>query len=109
MTQKTIRPLLLIGFATYITIGPSLAQSIEIAPTRELIKAVEEMPDVKEIYNPEFHFRKLGSLILYCVYASGGNGHFCQKIPDNLVRDTDKRVIGTCKSNPNSPISCRLW
>jgi hypothetical protein len=104
-----MKRILLIGVATLGVVGQTWAQSVEIAPTRELINKVEMFPDVKEISNPEFHFRRIGPHVLWCVYADGGNGHFCSKVLDKIVTETDKQIIDFCKSNPNGSLYHALY
>jgi hypothetical protein len=98
---------------TIIAIAAVLAASWtatagEIQPTHELVsKALrqQQRQQPKETFNPEeyeYHFRKAGDVILFCVYYIGANGGYCTKNGTKYVTRTDQAAAQWCRESPNS-------
>jgi hypothetical protein len=65
-----------------------VVQAEEIKATPELIERVQpyiNKTSENTYNNTEYHFRRIGDHILFCIYANGGNGHFCRKVEPYLV------------------------
>ncbi len=80
----------------------SSAIATEIAPTPKLLAEAQQMnkteyPDASST-SFEYHFRIVGDHILWCAYATGGNGHFCMKVTKPFVTNTDRAAADYCKT-----------
>jgi len=97
----------------------SSAIAAEIAPTPKMLAKAQEMnkieyPDAGST-TFKYHFRNLGGHILWCAYAAGGNGHFCEKVPPSNVAATDRAAADYCKTagpdedSPPHAVYGELW
>jgi hypothetical protein len=70
----------------------------EIAPTPEMLaRAARTIPrDVHEA-RLEYHFRRLGELVMVCAYHYGGNGGFCVRTPLSEVKRIDELAEDECR------------
>jgi hypothetical protein len=95
------------------------ARAAEVMPTPQMLASAQEakkfeFPD-EDPSSYEYHFRDLGGHILWCAYATGGNGGFCKKIASTMVAETDRAVRDYCKTaapNDNTPphaVYGELW
>jgi hypothetical protein len=85
------------------------AHATEIAPTPKMLADAKQM--LKYEYpndagtHWEFHFRDLGGHILWCAYATGGNGGFCTRLPPGSVAGVDRAATEECKTADEGPLA----
>jgi hypothetical protein len=78
----------------------------EIAPTSNMLaRAARTIPRAE--YDPplEYHFRRLGELVMVCAFH-GGNGRFCVRTPLSEVKRIDELAEDECRyGGPDAIIS----
>jgi|ERR1700722_4743454 hypothetical protein len=85
-------------------VGGVAARAEEIArPTPKMLADAREMveyqfPNDKGGTQWEFHFRNLEGHVLWCAYATGGNGGFCKRLPPGYVARVDRAATEECAS-----------
>jgi hypothetical protein len=77
------------------------ARAGEVTPTSQMLASAKqekkfEFPDDDSSY--EYHFRNLAGHVLWCAYASGGNGGFCKKIAPPMIAQIDRAAKDYCKT-----------
>ncbi|MCW2286088.1 hypothetical protein M2323_003925 [Rhodoblastus acidophilus] len=97
--------------------GPAIAT--EISPTQKMLAEAKRMnkvnyPDAGSV-SFEYHFRDIGGHVMWCAYATGGNGNFCVKITQEIVANTDRAARDYCKTadtdedTPPHAVYGELW
>jgi hypothetical protein len=114
---RTILGLAVIATASFCVLSGARAE--EIRPTPQMLDSARQMKKIEfPDDNPssyEYHFRNLGGHILWCAYATGGNGGFCKKITPAMVSETDRaardycRTAGPDDNTPPHAVYGELW
>jgi hypothetical protein len=114
---RTILRVAIIATTSFCLLGGARAE--EIRPTPQMLDSARQMKKIEfPDDNPssyEYHFRNLSGHILWCAYATGGNGGFCKKITPAMVAQTDSaakeycRTSGPDSNTPPHAIYGELW
>ena len=93
--------------ALFAFVGREPAHATEIAPTPKMLADAREMnaarwPDDKGT-EWEFHFRNVDGHVLWCAYATGGNGGFCQRLAPGYVARVDRSAAEECAKPDAGP------
>jgi hypothetical protein len=88
-------------------VGREPAHAAEIAPTPKMLADAREMngarwPDDKGT-EWQFHFRNVDGHVLWCAYATGGNGGFCHRLPPGYVARVDRSAAEECAQPDAGP------
>jgi hypothetical protein len=115
--SRTILWLVVIATTSFCLLPGARAE--EIRPTPQMLDSAQQMKKIEfPDDNPssyEYHFRNLSGHILWCAYATGGNGGFCKKINPTMVAETDRaardycRTAGTDDNTPPHAVYGELW
>jgi hypothetical protein len=79
------------------TVARALPQG-EIAATPDMLaRAARTIPREDHDARLEYHFRRLGELVMVCAYHYGGNGGFCVRTPLSQVKRVDELAEDECR------------
>lgn len=114
---RTILRLTIIATTSFCLLPGARAE--EIRPTPQMLDSARQMKKIEfPDDNPssyEYHFRNLSGHILWCAYATGGNGGFCKKITPAMVAQTDSAAKEYCRTSgpdgntPPHAVYGELW
>jgi hypothetical protein len=77
----------------------------EIAPTPDMLaRAAGTIPREDHDAPFEYHFRRLGELVMVCAYRYGGNGGFCVRTPLSEVKHIDELAEDECRHGGHDAI-----